>query len=102
MIAPTLLLWPLVPLLDRADVPRLHTLLTAGRLVGDLGTFVERFEAVATYTAVMYEEVVASALKMISPGTQKSRGGFNQPRRHQKEGRATSVRQAYSNAPRLA
>jgi hypothetical protein len=61
-MVPALLLWPLVPLLDRADVPRLHALLTAGRLVGDLGTLIERFEAVATYTAVMYEEVVASVV----------------------------------------
>src|ERR687890_1389924 len=49
-------------LLNGGDVLRLHALLAAGRLVGDLGALLEGFEPAATYTAVVHEEVFASVV----------------------------------------
>src|SRR5919112_1770432 len=46
--------------LDGGDVVRLHALLTLGRLVGDLGTLIEALEAVARYTTVVDEEILAT------------------------------------------
>jgi hypothetical protein len=49
--------------LDGGDVPRLHALLAAGRLVGDFLAFFERLESAATYPAVMHEEVFAPIIR---------------------------------------
>src|ERR671913_1808858 len=42
------------------DVVRLHALLALGSLVGDLGTLIEALEAVADYTRMVHEEVLAA------------------------------------------
>src|SRR5215212_727410 len=46
--------------LDSGDVIPLHALLALGRLVGDLGALVEALEAVAGYTRMVDEEVLAT------------------------------------------
>ena len=48
--------------LDGSDVLRLHALLAAGRLVGDLGSLFKGPEPVACYPAVVHEEVFATLL----------------------------------------
>src|SRR5215207_6599502 len=48
--------------LDSGDVIRLHALLALGSLVGDLGALIEALEAVACYTRVVNEEVLATLI----------------------------------------
>jgi hypothetical protein len=45
--------------LDGGDVLRLHALLTLGRLVGYLGTLLERSKPATCYRAVVHEEIIA-------------------------------------------
>src|SRR5215211_3813996 len=46
--------------LDSGDVISLHALLALGRLVGDLGALLKALEAVACYTRMVNEEVLAT------------------------------------------
>src|SRR5919199_2905991 len=50
--------------LDGGDVSRLHALLTAFRLVGDLSAFLKGLKASTAYPAVVHEEVVASISRL--------------------------------------
>src|SRR4028119_493571 len=61
--APALTIYGVTTWLGRGDVVRLHALLTAGRLEGDLGPLVEGLEPLARYPAVMDEEVVATLVR---------------------------------------
>src|SRR4051794_5697400 len=49
-----------VSYLDGGNVLRLHALIAAGRLVGNLGTLFEGPEPTTGYPAVMHEEVIAT------------------------------------------
>jgi hypothetical protein len=49
--------------LDSGDVIRLHALLALGSLIRDLGALLKALEAVAGYTAVVHEEVLATLIR---------------------------------------
>src|SRR5215213_5616361 len=49
--------------LYRSNVLRLHALTSLGRLVRHLGAFVEGLEALARYTRVVHEEVLAPVVR---------------------------------------
>src|SRR5215211_1115618 len=49
--------------LDGGDVIRLHALLALSSLVGDLGTLVEALVAVAGYTRMVHEEILATLVR---------------------------------------
>src|SRR5215210_8746469 len=61
--APALTIYAVTGWLGQGDVVRLHALLAAGRLVGDLGTLFERLKTAACYPAVMNEEVFATLVR---------------------------------------
>src|SRR5215217_842612 len=60
---PALTIYAVTDRLGQGDVARLHALLAAGRLVGDLGTLLERLEARARYPAVVDEDVLGTLVR---------------------------------------